>query len=133
MRGRKLGPQPDNNLRLKWQLMTGKPQRLARNIFGETVHFEEHHAGFDRERVVLHRSLSRAHGHFRRLAGHGSVGKDADPDFAATLRFVRQRAPGGFNLPRRQLAAALRLEPYAAERELCAARRLSLESSATTA
>lgn len=130
--GRKLSTETNNDFGLEWQFVCGEPESFARERFGKTVEFKQHHSGLHRERVVLHRSLACSHGDFGSLTSDWRMRKHADPDFSSALHGMRECAAGRFDLPRRQLAASLGLQPDGTERQLCPARRFAVEGSATT-
>src|SRR5512137_592628 len=108
------------------QLRGGEGEGLARDGFVHAVHLVEHLPGHDLRDVELGIALAVAHPHFRGLLRHGLVREDPDPDATAALDVARHRPPGGFDLARRQPAAADGLQAVLAEADLVADGRHAL-------
>ena len=107
------------------QLVRCQPQRLARQVFLHAGDLEQHAAGLDDGDPVVRRALAAAHARLRRLRRHRLVREDADPDLAATLQLVRDRAAGRLDLAAVDPGGADRLQPEFAEADLVAAVRLA--------
>ena len=68
------------------------------NIFGYTVHFKQHRAGFNFSHVVIQGTLARAHSNFGRLAGNRSVWENSNPNFTTTFNVPGHSTASSFDL-----------------------------------
>src|SRR5579883_1389671 len=119
-----------DDLRVDPQLGGGAAQRFARHRRRDAGKLEEHAPGAHDRNPKLRIALARAHTDLGRLLGHRLVGKDLDPDFAATFDVARHGDSGRLDLTVGHPARLHRLQTEVAEVELAAAQRRAGHPSA---
>src|SRR5690606_24469046 len=85
--------------RLDRELGCPEPQRLARNILGDTVDLEHDAAGLHAAGPELDRALALTHTNFGGLCGDRNVRKHPDPHATLTLHLAGDGAAGSLDLP----------------------------------
>src|SRR5437870_12751568 len=100
-------------------------RRQAKCLLGhvrrDAVHFVQDAPGPHHGNPVFGIALALSHAGLGRLLGDRLVGKDADPDSAATLDMARHGDPGRLELPVCDPARLERLQAVFAERHLTTA------------
>src|SRR5215216_3360936 len=106
---------PRHDPRPHRELVARQAQRLPGDVLAHARHLEEHAPRLDHCHPVVRRTLALAHARLRRLRGHRLVREDADPDLAAALDVVRDRAPRRLDLARVDPRRLERLQAELAE------------------
>src|SRR5690606_6657060 len=109
------GVEAGDHLGADRQLGGAEAQRLAGDVVRHAVDFEQDAARVATRGPVVHGALALAHPDFGRLARHGQVGEDADPDAALTLHLAGDRAAGRLDLTRSDAFRLHRLQSVGAE------------------
>src|SRR5699024_7275453 len=68
------------------------------NVLTDALNLIDHASGLNRSNPVFHVTLALAHPDLDRLVGHRLVGKDPNPQLAATLDVSSHRPSGRFDL-----------------------------------
>src|SRR5450759_2962386 len=116
--------------RLQRQFVRGQTHGFARLGRCDAFHLEQDLAGTDDGDPVVGSALALAHTGFGRLLGDRLVGKEAQPDFSATLDEARHGDTAGFDLAVGDVAALHDLEAVIAEGQLAAAPGLAGHAAA---
>src|SRR6266508_4321718 len=101
--------------RLDRELHCREPHRVAGQVLRHSGELAHHSTRLDDGDPVLRRAFAGAHAGFGRLLRHGLVGKDIDPDLAASLDMAGHGDTGSLDLAIRHPAGLERLETEVAE------------------
>src|SRR5258708_6218476 len=115
---------------LQRKLVGRKTHGFFGELRGDAFHLEQDAAGTNDADPVIGSAFTFTHTGFGRLLGDRLVGKQTEPDLAATLDETRHRDTAGFDLAVGDVTALHNLEAVVAEREIGAAPRLAAHAAA---